>query len=461
MNTRRPAAAFVRVQYGKEDGSALWVCYPIFRRGFNGALRGVVSALFLPSFMPDEVMGGSGDAGILSFEALSPEAPSRSLAQWELEGRPEYRFIRPLYAFDGAFAAVLRPGASFLKYHQLRMGLFTSLTGILMTLALVFFVAVTANRRELLEKLVAQRTSELRESESRHRLAGHIYRSLSEGIVVTDPQGYILDGNAALGISPAIRSTKYGRASEYVFRAAKTGRTRPSGSILREHGSWQGETWNRRKDGESLPRMAVDGERGTDGNGEVTHYAGVLTHIGDIKSEHSVLAIAYHDSLTGLPNRLLLADRPKWRCSAHAANTRTSRCSFSTSTASRRSTTRTDTRPATSCSFRSPADSTRRCGSRIRSPDWGRRVHSPLRGAWRRRGGAFARQEGGCAVRRAVCRRRSSVPLQRQRGWPFTVPGTGRRRRRCLRSPICGCTKQRRSERPRRPSRAAGREQCA
>jgi len=311
VNTRRPAAAFVRVQYGKEDGSALWVCYPIFRRGFNGALRGVVSALFLPSFMPDEVMGGSGDAGMLSFEALSPEAPPRSLAQWELEGRPEYRFIRPLYAFDGAFAAVLRPGASFLKYHQLRMGLFTSLTGILMTLALVFFVAFTANRRELLEQLVAQRTSELRESESRHRLAGHIYRSLSEGIVVTDPQGYILDGNAALEhlTGYTLDEIRGGRPSMFSAQRKQGEDSLRFWEHLREHGSWQGETWNRRKDGEAYP-VWLTVNAVTDENGEVTHYAGVLTHIGDIKSEQQRLShLAYHDSLTGLPNRLLLADR--------------------------------------------------------------------------------------------------------------------------------------------------------
>ena len=311
VNAKRPAAAFLRVRRGKESRSALWVCYPLFLSGFNGPLRGVVSALFLPDFMPNEVMSGSGDAGLLSFEALSPEAPPRSLAVWEREGRPEFRFIRPLYAFDGAFAAVLRPGASFLKYHRARMGVFTALTGILITFAMVFFVAFTANRRELLEKLVQQRTSELRESESRHRLAGHIYRSLSEGIVVTDPQGNILDGNAALenltgytleeirGKRPSMFSAQR-KQGEDAFRFWEH---------LREHGSWQGETWNRRKDGEAYP-VWLTVNAVTDENGEVTHYAGVLTHIGDIKSEQQRLShLAYHDSLTGLPNRLLLADR--------------------------------------------------------------------------------------------------------------------------------------------------------
>ena len=310
-SVRRPSAIFLRIPRGKEERPALWVCFPLFYSGFNGPLRGVVSALFLPDLMPNEVMGGSGDVEMLTFEALSPEAPPRALAAWENEGRTEYRFIRPLYAFDGAFAAVLRPGASFLKYHQPRMGLFTALTGILMTLALAFFVAFTANRRELLEQVVEQRTSELRESESRHRLAGHIYRSLSEGIVVTDPQGYILDGNTALENLTGYPLDEIRGRRPGMFSAQ---RKQGEDSLrfwehLREHGSWQGETWNRRKDGEAYP-VWLTVNAVTDENGEVAYYAGVLTHIGDIKSEQQRLShLAYHDSLTGLPNRLLLADR--------------------------------------------------------------------------------------------------------------------------------------------------------
>ncbi|PKN32400.1 MAG: hypothetical protein CVU63_18985, partial [Deltaproteobacteria bacterium HGW-Deltaproteobacteria-20] len=311
VDTQRPAAAFLRVRRGKESRSALWVCFPLFLPGFNAPLRGVVSVLFLPDFMPNEVLDGSGDVGLLSFEALSPEAPPRSIAQWEREGRADYCFIRPLFAFDGAFAAVVRPGASFLKYHKARMGVFTALTGVLMTLAMAFFVAFTANRRELLEQLVEQRTSELRESEARHRLAGHIYRSLSEGIVVTDPQGYILDGNAALEHLTGYTLDEIRGKRPSMFSAQ---RKQGEDSLrfwehLREHGSWQGETWNRRKDGEAYP-VWLTVNAVTDENGEVTHYAGVLTHIGDIKSEQQRLShLAYHDSLTGLPNRLLLADR--------------------------------------------------------------------------------------------------------------------------------------------------------
>ena len=310
--TRRSAAAFVRLQRGRHFSAALLACHPLFSSFFDPSLKGVVSVLFMPDMLPHDVLPENEDVSILRFEGLFPEGSPHRLGMWNTPGdSEEYTFVRPLFAFDRAFAVALRPGPSFLKYHKTRMGMFTALTGILMTLTLAFFVAFTANRRELLEQLVQQRTSELRESESRHRLAGHIYRSLSEGIVVTDPQGYILDGNTALENLTGYPLDEIRGRRPGMFSAQ---RKQGEDSLrfwehLREHGSWQGETWNRRKDGEAYP-VWLTVNAVTDENGEVAYYAGVLTHIGDIKSEQQRLShLAYHDSLTGLPNRLLLADR--------------------------------------------------------------------------------------------------------------------------------------------------------
>ncbi len=72
---------------------------------------------------------------------------------------------------------------------------------------------------------------------------------------------------------------------------------------------WQGEMWNRHKNGEPYPVWATVSSV-KDAQGVTTHYATILTHIGAIKDEQLRLGhLASHDLLTGLPNRMLLLDR--------------------------------------------------------------------------------------------------------------------------------------------------------
>lgn len=80
---------------------------------------------------------------------------------------------------------------------------------------------------------------------------------------------------------------------------------------LKEHGTWHGEIWNRRRDGNIYPEWltitAVTGD-----NGEVSHYVGTLTDISLRKAaEDEIKHLAFYDPLTRLPNRRLLMDRLK------------------------------------------------------------------------------------------------------------------------------------------------------
>jgi len=74
-------------------------------------------------------------------------------------------------------------------------------------------------------------------------------------------------------------------------------------------GSWEGEIWDRRKDGKFIYRWlnitAVTNEDGT-----VTHYVSTQTDITARKiAEEAVEHLAFYDPLTDLPNRRLLSDR--------------------------------------------------------------------------------------------------------------------------------------------------------
>lgn len=74
-------------------------------------------------------------------------------------------------------------------------------------------------------------------------------------------------------------------------------------------GSWQGEIWNRRKNGKVFPEwLTITAVKSA--GGDVSHYVVAMRDITARKTvEDHLHHLAHHDALTDLPNRTLLTDR--------------------------------------------------------------------------------------------------------------------------------------------------------
>ena len=142
------------------------------------------------------------------------------------------------------------------------------------------------------------------------RIAAIAFES-QEGMCVTDPDGVILRVNQsftritgysaeeAVGKTPAL--LKSGRHDAQFYNAMH--------ASLASTGLWQGEIWNRRKDGSIFPEWLTITAVTTD-DGVVSHFVSTLIDITQRKEdEEKIRHLAYYDPLTLLPNRRLLMDR--------------------------------------------------------------------------------------------------------------------------------------------------------
>ena len=143
------------------------------------------------------------------------------------------------------------------------------------------------------------------------KLAAAVFDHSLEGILITDTHGTILAANDAV-----TRITGY--STEELIgqnpRLFKSGRHDPDfytalWTSVRHYNQWEGEIWNKRKNDEIFPEwLSISAVR--DENSQVQNYVSIFIDISKQKAAEGRLKyLAYHDKLTGLPNRDLFLDR--------------------------------------------------------------------------------------------------------------------------------------------------------
>lgn len=164
---------------------------------------------------------------------------------------------------------------------------------------------------ETLAACLGEDVTEKKEKEERLLIASKVYENSIEGIIVTDTNSSIQYVNPAFThITGYSGSEAIGRNASFL-KSHYHSQEFYSGmwESITSTGSWQGEIWNRKKNGELYPQwMSINSIR--DDSHRVVMYSAVFNDMTEQKRSSEKLEYQYtHDLLTGLPNRNLFLDR--------------------------------------------------------------------------------------------------------------------------------------------------------
>lgn len=150
----------------------------------------------------------------------------------------------------------------------------------------------------------------LKENESALRLAAVAFETQS-GILITDKDEKILSINNSFSEITGYQLNEIQGKTPRIFKSNCHDKSffQSMWNDLISKGSWEGEIWNKRKNGEIYPEMKVINTV-KDKQGQITHYLTSFIDITERKlTEEKIYTLAFYDPLTGLANRRLLEDR--------------------------------------------------------------------------------------------------------------------------------------------------------
>ncbi len=160
--------------------------------------------------------------------------------------------------------------------------------------------------------VTARDVDQIHAAEERHKLTSKLFQHLPEGLLITDASHRVLDANPAFSeltgyprdeligaVAPMLRPAPTGSAAERQQQAMR--------ESLRATGAWHGEVSEHRRDG-SACTMRVTISAVAAANGDIRYHALALADVTEAHAQRALLERQAHtDELTGLPNRVRLA----------------------------------------------------------------------------------------------------------------------------------------------------------
>ena len=192
--------------------------------------------------------------------------------------------------------------------------------GVMVIATLVLAASVDESRKankkltesqDQLKKIVEEQTGYLKLAENESVLAENVFNKSVQAIFITNSEGIILRTNSAFSkITGYSVEQSIGRDPRFL-RSDKHDKSfydQLWHELLKE-GSWQGEVWDRRKNGEVFPTWqtmtAVRDEKG-----KAIQFISIFSDISEKKqTEERIHHLAHYDIVTGLKNRAAFHDQ--------------------------------------------------------------------------------------------------------------------------------------------------------